>query len=1045
MKRAAVVRSAGVVSLVMALSMGVVACGPVVGNDAGDAGAEASVRDEGPRDESAPDGGSRDEGPRDEGTRDEGAPDAGARVISLAIDPAMLRLGGAGGPRTATVIARGVYSDGTTRPLEDERGIEWTSSNPAAATVDATGMVSAMDAGGETMITARQGSLMTSVPCAVSVARDHTLRSIGIDPPVSTINIGGTQRFTVTGNYSDGTTEDLTARATFSAGASVAFGMGADANVVTAIGGGTTTVIARVGEFEARAEVTVNDDGVRSLLIEPGTSVLGAGTTQTFRLVGVFGDGSSVEITDGITWSSSDTASATVDAMGVVTGIAASTMPVTITATLTPRGRPPISATAQLLVTGSTIRTLTATLEPTGSLGIGVTAQVRVAAIFGDGMARDVTAAPEIMFASSNDRVVTVSSRGLARGVRGGMATITVNYGGLMTTLPVNVSGNGVVELEVTPGSPSALPVGGTQAFTARARLSDGSTRDITNDPGLTFASSNPRAATISNAPGASRGVATGVDLGSTNITATYTPLGGEPVISAPVPLNVIGDFLVAIVVTPRTSVVPNGFTVRYSVTGQFANGTTRDLTQDPTITWSSSNEAVVTIANLGVNKGLATARGVGMATITATYNGGRAGAMPLTSSAAISVNGNTITSLRLTPAEATVITGRTQLFTVLATFIDGTTADVTEDAEWSLAPGYTGGAISNSAGSRGAFTAGSSPAARVEGAVRARVPGVSTEATAAVTVAGSPTGLVVRCTRIDPATGEAREVSTLVAGQRARCGAYFAFADGTSTPANDATIRASGAGSIDATGLLTAGAMPGALSVEAIDGAATARTVVAVEEGGAPALSVLARPGLLAGGPRLRTADGIVTQLVGVATYSYMVGSRPVVDAYEITEQGAWTSSAPAVLAVSNAVGTRGSARATAVAGVSTVRFALGAATAAIEIENTAYQIRSLRTAFVALDGSFMHRAVVSDTTPLFVRGEFCPAGAPSGASECGYWDVTSSVTFAIENPAVAALTTAGWRPAVRAIAAGTTAVRATFGTIAASGVLTVVHHLGG
>ena len=41
----------------------------------------------------------------------------------------------------------------------------------------------------------------------------------------------------------------------------------------------------------------------------------------------------------------------------------------------------------------------------------------------------------------------------------------------------------------------------------------------------------------------------------------------------------------------------------------------------------------------------------------------------------------------------------------------------------------------------------------RVEGAVRARVPGVSTEVTAAVTVAGSPTGLVVRCTRIDPAT----------------------------------------------------------------------------------------------------------------------------------------------------------------------------------------------------------------------------------------------------------------------------------------------------
>jgi hypothetical protein len=33
------------------------------------------------------------------------------------------------------------------------------------------------------------------------------------------------------------------------------------------------------------------------------------------------------------------------------------------------------------------------------------------------------------------------------------------------------------------------------------------------------------------------------------------------------------------------------------------------------------------------------------------------------------------------------------------------------------------------------------------------------------------------------------------------------------------------------------------------------------------------------------------------------------------------------------------------------------------------------------------------------------------------------------------------GWRPAVRAVAAGSSAVRATFGTVTASGVLTVTH----
>jgi hypothetical protein len=87
------------------------------------------------------------------------------------------------------------------------------------------------------------------------------------------------------------------------------------------------------------------------------------------------------------------------------------------------------------------------------------------------------------------------------------------------------------VSIAVMPANPGISP-GSTQQFMAMGSFSDGTTQDVTTQ--VTWASANSAIATISNAPG-SQGLATGVSVGTTTITAT---LGG---VVGSTPVNVSG------------------------------------------------------------------------------------------------------------------------------------------------------------------------------------------------------------------------------------------------------------------------------------------------------------------------------------------------------------------------------------------------------------------------------------------------------------------------------------------------------------------------
>src|SRR5205823_174806 len=100
--------------------------------------------------------------------------------------------------------ARGTYSDGSAQDLTNS--VTWSSSDPSVGSVNAAGVARALT-GGQTTITASTAGVSMGATLFVTGA---TLVTIGVSPANDIQPAGFTRQFTASGNYSDGSTQDLT-------------------------------------------------------------------------------------------------------------------------------------------------------------------------------------------------------------------------------------------------------------------------------------------------------------------------------------------------------------------------------------------------------------------------------------------------------------------------------------------------------------------------------------------------------------------------------------------------------------------------------------------------------------------------------------------------------------------------------------------------------------------------------------------------------------------------------------------------------------------
>ena len=288
-------------------------------------------------------------------------------------------------------------------------------------------------------------------------------------------------------------------------------------------GEGTATIIASTVDGSGSGTVSVAQKTLQSINIQaPGTS-LHQGQTLQMTASGQFSDNSTRDLTSTVTWTSSNTSIATVNANGLVTGVAVG--PVTITAYSAN-----VNASSVLSVGPPTLISISLS-PPKASLSPGQTQQFSALGYFADGTSSDVT--NSVTWSSSAPTMASISSTGLVTCLAAGQLSISASSGQVVGDASLSISAPNIKSIAVS--APSAgLPAGQVQQLTATATFSDGSTQDVTRK--VTWTSSSLTVATIN-----ANGLATGGAFGATTITASYTLAGVT--VSTTSPLNVLVNF----------------------------------------------------------------------------------------------------------------------------------------------------------------------------------------------------------------------------------------------------------------------------------------------------------------------------------------------------------------------------------------------------------------------------------------------------------------------------------------------------------------------
>ncbi|MGP8186527.1 MAG: Ig-like domain-containing protein, partial [Terracidiphilus sp.] len=386
---------------------------------------------------------------------------------------------------------------------------------------------------------------------------------------------------------------------------------------------------------------------VVSISVSPTSQSVATGGTAQFTATGVYGHGSNhpsttEDITDEVTWTSSEPSVATINSSGVATGV--SSGETTITATIT--GFTGVtSASATLTVTGGstgigTVSGITGLTIIPGSQSVALpseTSQYIAIGTTSAGVTDDLTS--QVAWRSASVQIGTIgSSTGLATAVSEGTTTITALYTnpgggstitGTATFSVLSGTSEQYTAVTIVPSTQSVSASGQTGQFIALATSgSTGLEEDVTDSSQVKWISSVPTVASITSGLTSGNGVATGVSVGASTITAEVTNPDGSMVsntaqltatnAAAPEPL-------LSLTIIPSSITVGNLLDAgQFLAIGTYSTSpTVRDLTNS--VTWMTSAPSVFPVntngsgtANPGADAGIVTAYGNGSATIIA-------------------------------------------------------------------------------------------------------------------------------------------------------------------------------------------------------------------------------------------------------------------------------------------------------------------------------------------------------------------------------------------------------------------------------------------
>ncbi|MCD6048459.1 MAG: Ig domain protein group 2 domain protein [Gammaproteobacteria bacterium] len=538
--------------------------------------------------------------------------------------------------------ATGHYQGGYTQDITSQ--VTWASKDTRVAIIDATGKATGKHMGSDS-ITANLGNIV-STPVSLNVTTP-LVTSITISPAASVVPVGLTQALTATANYTDGSSQDVTKAAAWSSSDATIVSVNA-AGVAKGLKIGSTNITASYsGKTSPAANMSVTKAVLQSIAITPVTQSIAKGLTQTYTAIGTYSDQTSVDISQQVTWTSSDTSVAQFK-NNIATGMGQGG------ATISANLQGITSPTVKLTVTSAILQSIKIT-PATQSMPNGYTQQYTATGVYSDQTTQDLT--KNVSWSSSDTTIATVDSNGFAKSLKEGEVSIKAALDDINASADLKITPAVLQSIAIIPATLS-MPNGYTEQYKAIGTYSDRTTQEITSS--VSWSSSDTTIASINT-----NGVATGLNTGEVTIKAALDS------VNASADLKITPAVLLAISIAPSTQSMAAGYTQQYAATGTYSDKTSKDITSS--VVWSSSDATVASIDS----SGLAESFKEGEVSIKAALGS-------VNASADLKITPAVLQSISITPSAQNMPAGYTQQYAATGTYSDKTSKDITSSVIWS-------------------------------------------------------------------------------------------------------------------------------------------------------------------------------------------------------------------------------------------------------------------------------------------------------------------------------------------------------------------------
>lgn len=330
---------------------------------------------------------------------------------------------------TNQLEAIGNYSEIFTRDITDE--VNWFSEDSSIAIINDEGLVRATSPG-TVQITATLNDIVDVFFLTIT---DEKISRIDVTPLTPTVSKGLTQQFNAIGTFDKASVQDLTNSVSWSS-SSPEIATISESGLAEGIEEGTTSITAAFGTVTDTVSMNVKAAALLSIEVSPTDAEVPQRVGVKFVANGLFSDNSIADISDTVTWHSSDESIATISTKGNF-GFATGTNAGSLTITASKDGQ---SGTANLTITELVLTQIN--ISGDSSVNVNETVDFTATGVFDNNSTADIT--NNVIWSTGDSDTATISNiiseAGTATGVSPGSSSVTAQSGTITASASLTVN-----------------------------------------------------------------------------------------------------------------------------------------------------------------------------------------------------------------------------------------------------------------------------------------------------------------------------------------------------------------------------------------------------------------------------------------------------------------------------------------------------------------------------------------------------------------------------------------------------------------------------